>query len=356
MVRKIPLSTEGSFHYYSKTRGNGMKFIFQYLREHLDAVFMQMLFICVFLVVFYLYHLPLDAVMYPAFICFLFGCLFMGHSIYIAYGKHKELTVMQSLSGITMCDAFGENAKTQEKDYQQLILKLCSEMQSRETEMADSYREMIDYFTVWVHQIKTPIASMRLHLEEEDSKLAQKLKSELLRIEQYVEMVLTYFRMGDDSSDYVFRIVSLDNILRENIRKFRGDFIMKELNLIYIPTDETVVSDEKWLSFVIEQILSNALKYTNEGSVTISIEEPKTLCISDTGIGIASEDIPRVFEKGYTGVNGRENKRASGLGLYLCKEICDRLGAKISIDSEMENGTTVRIDLNQYQNKGKFTA
>ena len=324
-----------------------MKFILRYLHEHLDVVFMQMLFVCIFAFVFYLYHLPLAAVLYPAFICFVFGCLFMGRSVYIAYDKHKELTMMQSLSGSVMCDAFKENAKTLEKDYRQLILKLCNEMQSREAEMEDSYREMTDYFTVWVHQIKTPIASMRLHLEAEDSKLSRRLKSELLHIEHYVEMVLTYFKLGSDSSDYVFRTVSLDKILRENIRKLRGDFIMKNINLVYIPSDETVVSDEKWLSFVVEQILSNALKYTNEGSVTISLEEPKTLCISDTGIGIAPEDIPRVFEKGYTGGNGREDKRASGLGLYLCKEICDRLGAEISVDSEAEAGTTVRIDLSQ---------
>lgn len=331
-----------------------MKFILRYLQEHLDIIFMQMLFVCIFAVVFYLYHLPLAAVLYPTFICFVFGCLFMGRSVYIAYGKHRELTKMQSLSANTMPDAFKENVKTVEKDYLQLILKLCSEMQSREAEMEDSYREMMDYFTVWVHQIKTPIASMRLQLEAEDSKLSRRLKSELLHIEQYVEMVLTYIKLGSDSSDYVFRAVSLDKILREDIRKLRGDFIMKNINLVYIPSDETVVSDEKWLSFVVEQILSNALKYTNEGSVTISLEEPKTLCISDTGIGIAPEDIPRVFEKGYTGGNGRENKRASGLGLYLCKEICDRLGAEISVDSEVEVGTTVRIDLSQYQYADKF--
>ena len=111
--------------------------------------------------------------------------------------------------------------------------------------------------------------------------------------------------------------------------------------------DCTVVSDEKWLSFVVGQILSNALKYTNEGSVTISVEEPKTLCISDTGIGIASEDIPRIFEKGYTGSNGRKDKRASGLGLYLCKQICHQLGVGISVVSKVEAGTTVRIDLSQ---------
>ena len=122
---------------------------------------------------------------------------------------------------------------------------------------------------------------------------------------------------------------------------------MKKLQLTYIPSKETIVSDEKWLSFVIEQLLSNALKYTKKGSVTIFFEEPKTLCISDTGIGIAPEDIPRIFEKGYTGSNGRRDKRASGLGLYLCKEICNRLGAKISIISQVETGTTVKVNLSR---------
>lgn len=326
-----------------------MMFVIRYLREHLDIILMQLLFSCVFAVVFYLYHLPLEAVMYPVLICFLLGCLFMGHSICVAYGKHKELTKLQSLPGNVMREMFAKGARSQDRDYQQLILKLCGDLQAREDEMAGAYREMLDYFTAWVHQIKTPIASMRLHLDAEDSKLSRRLKSELLRIEQYVEMVLTFFKMGADSSDYVFRAVSLDKVLRESIRKFRGDFILKKLGLVYTSCDETVISDEKWLSFVVEQILSNALKYTNEGAVTISLEEAKVLCISDTGIGIAPEDIPRIFEKGYTGENGHENKRASGLGLYLCKQICDRLGIAISIVSEMEKGTTVKLDLNQRQ-------
>ncbi|MBP3477809.1 MAG: sensor histidine kinase [Lachnospiraceae bacterium] len=324
-----------------------MIFTFRYLWERRTLIFMQFLFCGIFMMTFYLYHLPLSAVLYPTFICFLIGSFFIGWSVYRAYEKHKKLLSMQSLHMNVLQDAFAENVGTQEKDYQQIILKLCQEMQMAEDKMSNSYKEMIDYFTVWVHQIKTPIASMRLHLETEDSKLARRLKSDLLHIEQYVEMVLTYIRMESNSSDYVFRQIKLDKIMRENIRKLRGDFIMKKLNLKYEPIEETVVSDEKWLSFVVEQILSNALKYTNEGSVTIMLEKPKTLCISDTGIGIASEDIPRIFEKGYTGGNGREDKRASGLGLYLCKQICNRLGFVISVSSEVEIGTVVRIDLSK---------
>lgn len=326
-----------------------MRFTIQYLREHLSVILMQLLFAGVFAVVFYLYHLPLAAVLYPALICFLTGCLFVWRSVYIAYGKHVRLTKMQSLSGNAMSGVFGAGRTIQERDYQRLIVNLCHEMQAQESGMNARYSEMLDYFTVWVHQVKTPIASMRLHLGAEDSALSRRLKSELLRIEQYVEMVLTYLKMGDATSDHVFRTVRLDKVLRESIRKFRGDFIMKKLGIVYVSSDETVVSDEKWLSFVIEQLLSNALKYTNEGSVTIALEQPKILCISDTGIGIAPEDLPRIFEKGYTGVNGREHKRASGLGLYLCKRICDRLGIAITIESEVEKGTTVRLDLSQRQ-------
>lgn len=323
-------------------------FTFHYLRDHINAILMQLVFICIFIVVFYLYHLPLVAILYPAGICFIVGCLFMTHEILAAYKKHEKLTALLSLQGSTILEMFEECAKTEERDYQKVIQKLCQDMQHMEMKMTDAYKETIDYFTMWVHQIKTPIASMRLHLDAEDSKLSRRLKSDLLHIEQYVEMVTTYIKIGSDMTDYVFRTVYLDKILRENIRKLRSEFILKKINLIYNPTNEAVISDEKWLSFVIEQILSNALKYTEKGSVTISIEDPKTLCISDTGIGIAPEDILRIFDKGYTGKNGRADKRASGLGLYLCRQICNQLGHSISAISEVEKGTTIKIDLMQY--------
>lgn len=331
-----------------------MKFIMRYLREHLNMIVMQLLFVCVFTLIFYLYHLPIEAILYPSVICLLIGCIFCGYSMLQAYEKHKKRVVMQDLHSNVIQEALEKNAKIEEEDYQKIIVNLCQEMQQMEDKMTNSYQEMLDYFTVWVHQIKTPITSMRLHLGIEDSPLSQRLKSDLLHIEQYVEMVLNYLKMGSDVADYTFRTVSLDKILKENIRKLRGDFIMKNLKLVYFSSNETVISDEKWLSFVIEQVLSNALKYTNEGSITIALEKPKTLCISDTGIGIAPEDIPRIFEKGYTGGNGRIDKRASGLGLYLCKEICKRLGHDISVTSEVEIGTTIKINLSQYRCANEF--
>ena len=168
-----------------------------------------------------------------------------------------------------------------------------------------------------------------------------------MRIEQYVDMLLAYLRLGSDSTDYVFREYDLDNIIRPAIRRFSGEFISRRLKLDYQPVDMKVVTDEKWLGFVLEQVLSNALKYTREGNISIYKEGESTLCIRDTGVGIAAEDLPRIFEKGYTGMNGRADQKASGLGLHLCKRICTNLGHIISVRSVVNEGTTVSIDLSQ---------
>ena len=188
---------------------------------------------------------------------------------------------------------------------------------------------------------------MRLLLQNEDTPVSRQLKTELFRIEQYVEMVLCYFRLDSPSADFVLNYYSLDTIIRQAIRKYAGQFVQKKLRLVYEPTDYQVLTDEKWLSFVIEQLLSNAVKYTNEGSITISVDSNLVLSVSDTGIGIAPEDLPRIFEKSYTGYNGRVEKRSTGLGLYLCRKILNRLSHPITVTSAIGEGTTFRIDLSR---------
>ena len=207
---------------------------------------------------------------------------------------------------------------------------------------------MVEYYTIWAHQIKTPIAAMRLTLQSEDTETARRLSGDLNRIEEYVEMVLTYLRLDSDDTDYLIREHVLDEIIKPAVRKFAREFILKKLSLDYAPTGYTVLTDEKWLSFVIEQIISNAVKYTSEGGVKIYMDETGVLCISDTGIGICAEDLPRIFENGYTGFNGREDKRASGIGLYLCRRITDNLGHGISVESVPGEGTAVRLDLRKH--------
>ncbi len=156
-----------------------------------------------------------------------------------------------------------------------------------------------------------------------------------------------FLRLGSESSDYILKEYSLDKIIKECIRKFAGQFIEKKLAINYETIEMTVLTDEKWFSFVLEQLLSNAIKYTNSGSVSIFIEK-NILMIKDTGMGIAPEDLPRVFEKGYTGYNGRHDKRASGIGLYLCKRICDKLNHRIWATSVLGEGTCIHIDLERY--------
>ena len=158
-------------------------------------------------------------------------------------------------------------------------------------------------------------------------------------------MVLCSLRLDADSTDYMLRAYELDGIVRQAVRRYAGQFIQKKIKLEYEPLNCQVLTDEKWLLFVIDQVLSNALKYTPSGSISITLEPEKTLCIRDTGIGIAPEDLPRVFEKGFTGYNGRRDKRASGIGMYLSRRVMENLGHRLTIDSTLGEGTVVRLDL-----------
>ena len=233
-----------------------------------------------------------------------------------------------------------------EEDYRQLIRALGEEKQRQTSAMDLRMSDMQDYFTLWAHQIKTPIAAMRLILQTRPENSATEIEGELFRVEQYVEMVLNYLRLDSDSTDFVFKTCALDGIIRQCVRKYAKQFIRKKISLEYGGTALQVLADEKWLCFVIEQILSNALKYTSAGSIRI-FTQGETLVIADTGMGIAPEDLPRVFEKGYTGYNGRTDKKATGIGLYLCKMILQKLGHDISISSEVGKGTRVSIDLSR---------
>lgn len=325
-----------------------MKFLKLYWRQRRNSVFVFFLFSLIFLITFYLYHLPSQAVLYPCLLCFLIDIVLLIFDISHALKYHRDLEMIKGLSA-ELIDALPPVTGVVDADYQQIIRLLCSEYRERHTSADKQYREMIDYYTVWAHQIKTPIASMRLRLQTEDSSLSRSLSFDLARIEQYVEMVMVFLRLGSDFTDYVIKEQDLDTILRDAVKKFAGEFITQHINLIYEPLQTTVITDEKWLSFVIEQILSNALKYTRTGSISITLENPKTLCIRDTGIGIAPEDLPRIFDQGYTGCNGRSDKRASGIGLYLCRRICRRLGHPISAQSAPGTGTCIRIDLSQHK-------
>lgn len=241
-----------------------------------------------------------------------------------------------------------------EQDYQNIIKNLKEQNGELKSQERIFKQEMSDYYSMWVHQIKTPIAAMHVlqqTLEEEypEQKYIKEIKLELFKIEQYVEMVLTYLRMGEMSGDLKFEKYSLDAIVRQVIRKYSQMFILRKIHLQYAKTSQCIVTDEKWLQFVLEQVLSNALKYTKDGGMifiyTEEKENKKCLVIEESGIGIQAEDLPRVFEKGFTGYNGRADKKSTGIGLYMCKKIMERLNHQIWIESEVDKGTKVYLDL-----------
>lgn len=321
-----------------------------YIKQYKRIILAYALFAAVFAASFALYHLPLKAVVYPATICALLGLAFMTVGYIKAMKRHGKLSEIKKLTA-EMISELPEPERIDDADYAEIIENLRSEVSSLKNEASLKYQDMVDYYTVWAHQIKTPIAAMRLTLQNEDTPLSRTLMGDLNRIERYVEMVLAFLRLDSDSTDYVFKTHEVDDIVKQAVKKFASEFIGRRISLEYEPIEESVVTDEKWLGFVLEQVLSNALKYTREGSVRIYMTEDKRLCVADTGIGIAPEDLPRIFEKGYTGHNGRRDMRASGLGLYLCKRICKNLGADISAVSEPDKGTTVMIDLKQYNLK-----
>lgn len=326
-----------------------MKFFFSYLKSKLKIILLFLIFCLVFAVTFTLYKLPFEAALYPVLLCLFFGIIFIIIDFLKERKKHLRLTDIQNMTAAMISD-FPEFSGIADEDYRKIIEALQDEISYIEAATSSKYRDMVEYYTIWVHQIKTPISSMRLNLQNEDTPLSRKLSSDLFRIEQYVEMVLAFLRLDSTSSDYVFKEYNVDDIVKQSVKKFSSEFINRKIRLEYETINETVITDDKWLSFVLEQVLSNALKYTREGSIKIYMRD-KTLCVEDTGIGIAPDDLPRVFEKGYTGYNGRSDKKASGIGLYLCKRICKNLGAEISVLSEVGKGTFVRINLEQYKLK-----
>ena len=258
-----------------------------------------------------------------------------------------------------------------------------------ESSAAIRQSQMRDYYSMWVHQIKTPISAMKLLLEAEREELGQficddeqsqchigdmtggnigaaglnaalkqqavltelsdnmdSLEDELFRIEEYVSMALQYQRVSSTENDFVLEKVSVDGVIRDTIKKYAKIMIRRHIGINYSGTGQEVYTDGKWLAFMLEQILSNAIKYTTHGVVTIETAEEKDrffITIKDTGIGIKAEDLPRVFEKGYTGYNGHADKKATGIGLYLCRQMADKLGHTIRMESEIGKGTKVWI-------------
>ena len=313
------------------------------MKTHIKSLILFAVFSISMITVMIVFDSDIRPVLYGLVICIFLGGVLAAWD-YSRYCDRHELLVFVEKEITETLDHLPSPADLLEEDYARIIKSSFDDRMRLSFENSRSYEEMTEYYTIWAHQIKTPIAAMRLILQTEpDSPAMREISDELFKIEQYVEMVLCYLRL-DGGSDYLIKPCSLDEVIKQAVRKYASQFIRTRNRLVYEETDAAAVTDEKWLGFIVEQVLSNALKYTDGGEIRITVENSE-LVISDTGIGIAPEDLPRIFEKGYTGYNGRADKKSTGIGLYLCRRIADKIGCFISAQSECGRGTTIRIEL-----------
>ncbi len=274
---------------------------------------------------------------------FFFGAAFL-FSFYGYYLRRRYLKML--------CDRKKELPWIEKREgfYEQRIFRLCDELleeqnsllrrqQAEEQNRLKSYQE---YYTMWVHQIKTPIFALELLLRAvEESSLVAQAKAELLKIKDYTQLALQYIRMEDMSADLDLREYALESIVKNQLKKYALLFINQKIRLELAEFQLSLITDEKWLSFVLGQILTNALKYTPSGGQIRIFLEGRELVIVDSGLGIRAEDIPRLFSRGFTGGNGRWQKDASGMGLYLSARVMRNLGHEIRLESEQGKGTKV---------------
>ena len=318
-----------------------MEILKSYLKKNIKVYILFVVFIAIFFIMFYLYNLPLEALIYTGSFCFL-ASVIASFSDFVNYREsYKKLKFLEK-NILNDLEDLPKSLDIRIDYYHKIIEKLYEELEKLTQENRQKNTDMVDYYSMWVHQIKTPIAAMNFLLdnEEVDQKI---LQQELFKIERYVEMVLTYIRLDSISSDYVITKINLDEVVKDSVKKYATIFINKKIKLNYVSHETMVISDKKWLSFAFEQILGNSVKYSSAGGeITIETCENK-LVIEDKGIGIKEEDLPRIFEKGFTGFNGRYEKKSSGLGLYLCKKTLDKLGHHIKISSKVGEGTRIEI-------------
>ena len=318
-----------------------MDIIKNYIKKNLKIYLLLIIFIFIFVLIFYLYNLPFEALFYSSSLCFIVALI----TSIIDYNNYRksyiDLKYLES-NILNNKEDLPKSLDIRVEYYQKIIERLHNEVEKLKIDDNKKMEDLADYYSMWIHQIKTPIAAINFLLDNEEIDV-KVFRQELFKIERYVEMVLTYIRLGSETSDYVITSIDLDEVVRENIKKYATLFINKKIKLKYVSHETYVISDKKWLGFAFEQLLSNAIKYTKSGGeISINISESK-LIIEDNGIGIYEEDLPRIFEQSFTGLNGRYEKKSSGLGLYLCKKTLDKLQHKIEITSEVNKGTKVIV-------------
>lgn len=303
------------------------------------------LFFGIFALVYTLYGYDWGVFLYAALLCTVLCLVGAIIDFYRFYNKH--LAYVSAQDKLPLPD-LPLQSNLLEKDLEQIIEALQLRCGQIAATAAQKNKESEDYYTLWVHQVKTPIAAIRLLLQSRNAAqiplaLRETLEQELFSIEQYAGMALQYQRISGPSTDLQLSHFAMDKLAKKAVKNMAQAFILKNIPVKVDAMQQTFVTDEKWFVFMLEQLLSNASKYTNKGLVHIFSPDKNVLCIQDTGIGIRPQDLPLIFERGYTGQNGHASSPSTGLGLYLCRQIADLLGLELSATSAVGKGTTIRI-------------
>ena len=328
-----------------------MRFFVEFLKERFYPIVWGLVALAIGILVFWLHNIEPEALIYTVMLCFTAGVLLVTTD-FIRELRHHRARLRSIRTAAYEVGDLRDEYGVAATDYAELVHALWKRIEDLQMQMFTERREAKDYYTTWVHQIKTPLSVMQMLVKSEDTELSRAVAAELFRTEQYVDMALGYIRLGEEASDLAFRECDLDELIRASVRRYAPQFIARKLSFSYEPNSVKVVTDGKWFTFLLEQLLSNAVKYTYEGGVTVKLTDDAKVIVSDTGIGIAPEDVPRVFEKGFTGFNGRrvsdtgtDGGRATGLGLYLCKKTAHKLNVGLSVESEVGKGTTFTVDM-----------
>ena len=309
------------------------QFIKYYIRSRLPF-YLLVIFNGIILFLFaFLFEEAADVLYYSLTILTFVTIIMVAWDLFRSYQSYKLAYLYEEITPLSPLEFYLAQA-----------LENSRENQKNQTEEGcKRYTDLMDYYTLWVHQIKTPIAASQLLVQDvTDRNTRSLLEQEIFKIDAYTHLVLQYLRLENFHDDLQLKQVALEQLVKEVVRKYSLFFIQKGLTINLDDLDVKVISDEKWLLVIIEQILSNSLKYTKSGGIEIYFKD-NTLYLKDSGIGIKDSDILRVFERGFSGYNGRLTQQSSGLGLYLSKKIADQLGHDISISSQVGQGTTVSI-------------
>lgn len=277
-----------------------------------------------------------------SFSLMVFGCIFFFAVLDMEY---LRLAVQIHVFGWSLYMGIQWMQYNKEKSLKEQNCELQMKIRELENQIIENRSDLEEYFLLWVHQIKTPITISNFLLIKEDTLTAKKLKEQMFYIEEYSNMAINYLKLKNRQTDMDITLVELDSILIVLLKKYSMLFIEKRISLEYSPVHKQVISDTKWLSILIEQILSNAVKYTEGGTVKIWFDKD-SLMIQDTGIGMRPQDIHKIFDRGHSGFNGRVNEKSSGLGLYLVKNIAQLLKIDISVTSVLNEGSTFSMHFN----------